>query len=93
MARNALVFREQIFQIGLREILREALFAENVGNGLGFALLEVPDFFFDGAGSDQAVGVHRLGLADTMRAVDRLGFNGRVPPWIVEDDVAGVGQI
>jgi len=34
-----------------------------------------------------------LGLADAVGAVDGLVFHGRIPPWIVEDDVAGRGQV
>ena len=60
------IFREQVFQIGLGEISGETLFAEDVGNGLGFALLEVEDFFFDGAGCDQFVGIDCACLTDSM---------------------------
>jgi hypothetical protein len=58
-----------------------------------FALLEFPDFFLDGAWGDEAVGVDGAGLADAMGAVDGLGFDGGVPPGVVEDDVAGGGEI
>jgi hypothetical protein len=60
---------------------------------LGFALLEVPDFFFDGAGRDEAVSVDGAGLADAVGAVDGLRFDGGVPPGIVKNDVAGGGEI
>jgi hypothetical protein len=34
---------------------------------LRLALLEFPDFFLDGPGGDEPVGIHRLGLADPVR--------------------------
>src|SRR5260221_4267681 len=76
-----LILAEQVFQVGLGKAAGEAFFAEHVGDGLGFALLQFPNFFLDGAGGDQPVGVDRAGLADAMVAVDGLGFHRRVPPW------------
>jgi hypothetical protein len=55
--------------------------------------LQFPDFFFDGAGSDQPVSVYSTGLADAMGAVDGLRFDGGIPPWIVENDIAGGGEV
>src|SRR6266487_2676634 len=88
-----LIFREEVFEVGLGEALGEAFFAEDIGDGLGFALLQFPNLFLDGAGGDEAVGVDRAGLADAMGAVDGLRFDGGVPPRIVEDDVAGGGEV
>ena len=47
----------------------------------------------DGSWGDEAVGVDGLGLADAMRSVDGLGFDGGVPPGVVEDDVTGGGEV
>ena len=41
-------------------------FAEDVRDGLGFAHLEIEDFLFDRAGSDQLVGVDRSSLTDAV---------------------------
>ena len=60
---------------------------------MGFALLQFPDFFLDRAGRDQPVGVHGLGLANAVRAIDGLRFDGGVPPRIVQHHVAGGGEI
>lgn len=87
------VLREEVFEIGRGQVFGKALFAQDIADGLGFSLLEFPDLFFHRAGRDQTIGVHRLGLADSMGSIDRLGLNRRVPPRIVEHDVTGGGQI
>jgi hypothetical protein len=56
-------------------------------------LLQVPDLLLDRAGGDEAVGVDRAGLADAVGAVDGLGFDGGIPPRIVQHDVAGGGEV
>ena len=61
--------------------------------GLGLALLQFPDLLLDGSGGDQTVGDHGAGLANAMGAVDGLRFDGRVPPGVIEDDIAGRGQV
>jgi hypothetical protein len=61
-----LIFRKQIFQIRRRQAAGKSFFTEDIGNGLRLALLQFPDFFLDGAGRDQAVGIHGLRLANTM---------------------------
>jgi hypothetical protein len=42
-----LILGEQVFQVRLRKTAREAFFAENIRDSLGFALLQLPDFLFD----------------------------------------------
>src|SRR5208282_6322428 len=66
------IFREQIIQIRGGEAAGKAFLAQHVGNRLRLALLQFPDFFLDGAGRDEAVGVHGLRLADAMRTVNGL---------------------
>ena len=66
------VLGEEVFEVGLGEAAGEAFLAEDVRDGLGFALLQVPDFLLDGAGGDEAVGVDGAGLADAMGAVNGL---------------------
>src|ERR1039458_3774786 len=62
------ILREQILQIRLGQAAREAFLAEHVGNRLRFALLQLPELLFHGAGRDQAVGIDGLGLAgEAMR--------------------------
>src|SRR6266568_3755986 len=56
------ILGEQVFQVGLGEAAGEAFFAEDVGDGLGFALLQFPDLFFDSSRGDQTVGVDRSSL-------------------------------
>src|SRR5256885_17071982 len=82
------IFRKQIFEINLGEAAGEAFFAEDVGDGLRFALLEVPNFFFDGAGRDEPIGGDVLRLADAVRAIDGLRFDGGVPPGVGKDNGA-----
>ena len=80
---TSLFFAEEEFQIGFGEALGEAFLAEDVRDGLAFALLEVPDFFLNRSGGDKFVGVDGFGLADTVGAVNGLRFHGRIPPRIV----------
>src|SRR5437868_7234827 len=87
------VFREQVFQLRFRQASGKAFFTEHVGNSLGLALLELPDLFLDSARRNQAIRVYGLGLADPVRSIDCLGFNGRVPPGIIEHHIAGRGQV
>jgi len=42
-----LFFGEQVFEICFREAAGEAFLAQDIGDGLGFALLEFPNFFLD----------------------------------------------
>ena len=65
---------------------------DGVGQG-GLVALEGEDFLFHRVGGDETVSDDGLGLADAMRAVDRLGFDGRIPPRIAEDNVAGRSEI
>ena len=51
------------------------------------------DFLLDRALHQQPVGIHRLALADAVRAVDGLVFHGGIPPRIEEHDVARGGEI
>ncbi|MDZ4403629.1 MAG: hypothetical protein U1A53_13225 [Prosthecobacter sp.] len=60
---------------------------------LAFLGLELEDAFLDGATDGQAVGVDDLLLADAVRAVDGLGFDGGIPPRVGQDDVVGGCQI
>src|SRR5262245_55540887 len=90
---RALILGEQILEVALREVARKAIFAQHVRDGLRLALLQVPDFFLHGAGSDEPIGIHGRGLADAMRAVDGLGLDGRVPPRIVKHHVTGRGEV
>ena len=43
------VLGEEVFQVGLGEAAGEAFFTQHVGDCLSLALLQFPDFFFDGA--------------------------------------------
>lgn len=61
-----LILREQIFQIRRRQAAGKAFLAEDVGDGLRFALLQFPNLFFDSARRDEPIGVHGLGLANAM---------------------------
>ena len=90
---HSVIFCKQVFEVAFREAAGEAFFAEDIGDGLRLGLLQFPDLLLDGAGRDEAVSVDGLGLANPMRAVDGLGFNSRIPPGIVEDNVTGGGKV
>ena len=56
-------------------------------------MLEFEDALLDGVLSNDAVGEDGAGLADAVRAVNGLGFDGRVPPGVEEIDVIGRGEV
>ena len=82
------IFREQVFEVVFGETLSEAFFAQYVGDGLSFALLEFPDFFFHRAWGNEAVSMDRSCLTDAVRTIDRLRFDCRIPPRVVQNYVA-----
>ena len=55
--------------------------------------LQVGDFFFDRVATDQAVRKDAVRLADPVSPVDRLRFDGRVPPRIEQKDVLSRSQV
>lgn len=75
------------------EVGSEALIAEHVGDELRLLVLEDADFLFYGVPGQQAVGDDLVFLSDTVCPVDGLVLDGGVPPWIVEDDVGGGGEV
>ena len=56
-------------------------------------LLQLEDLLLDRVPGDQAVGEHRLRLADAVGAVDRLRLDRRVPPGVEQEDVLGRRQV
>src|SRR5262249_41389383 len=89
----ALELGQQKFQVVFGERAREAALAEHVADQLGLALLQVPDLLFDRADGEQAVRDHRAVLADAVRAVDGLCFDGGIPPRIEEHHVRRGGEV
>ena len=69
------------------------MLAQDVRDGLGLALLQFPNLLFNGAGSDQAVGVDGVVSANAVGAVNGLVFHRRIPPGIIENDITGSDQI
>lgn len=61
-----LTLREQVFQVGLGQAAGESFLAQDVADRLSLALLKLPDLLFDGARSDEPVGVDGLGLANPV---------------------------
>ena len=60
---------------------------------LALGLQHLGDAVLDRALGDEAVHLHRAGLADAVGAVGGLVLDGRVPPAVVVDDVVGAGQV
>src|SRR5262245_2414798 len=88
-----LIFGEKVFQISFRKAACETFLAEHVSNRLGFALLEIPNLLFNRPRGNETIGVDGLGLTNTVRAINRLGFNRGVPPRIIEHDITSSRQI
>ena len=60
---------------------------------LFFCSLEFKDFFLDGIADDHPVCKNLARLAEPVCAVDRLGLDGRIPPWIQQKDVFRCRQV
>src|SRR5688572_16486205 len=66
---------EELFEIGLRELLRAAdVFGEDCADQLSLLAAELEDLLLDGALGDQLVVRDDLGLSDAVRAIRRLIF-------------------
>jgi hypothetical protein len=66
---------------------------KDIGEQRAFFFLQAEDLFLDRAGADQLVTRDGAGLADAMRAVGGLGFDGGIPPRIEVHDGVGAGQV
>ena len=55
--------------------------------------MQIQDALLDGISCDQAVDDDRPFLADSVGAVGGLGFDGRVPPGIQQEDVVGGSEV
>ena len=55
--------------------------------------LQLQHLLLDRVARDEPVGEDRSRLPDAVRAVDRLGLDGRVPPRIEQEHVLGRGQV
>src|SRR5438876_376995 len=90
--KRALPFKQKP-EIIQREHAGEVVFTEDVFGKGALLLLKLSNFFFDALLHEQTVGDHVARLADAMGAVDGLGFDGGIPPRIVEHDVARRGEV
>src|SRR5678815_1181823 len=84
---------EQVRQVLAGQRLCEPILAEQLVGERGLPVLQLPDLFLDRSESKHAIGDDRLRLPDAVRAIDRLRFDGRVPPGIEQDDVTRRGQV
>ena len=66
---------------------------EDRADELALLSAELEDLLLDRALGDEPVGRDDLGLADAVRAVGRLVFDGGVPPRVEVDDRVGRGQV
>lgn len=62
-------------------------------NSAALRWAERTDLLLDRARRDHAVGHHRSLLPDPVRAVDRLGLGGGVPPGVQQEAVVGLCQV
>ena len=84
---------EEELEVFHLEISSEAFFSEHAGHHGALLLLEVANFFFDTVAHEEAIGVHLALLSNPVASVDRLIFDGRVPPRIVENHVTCRGEV
>src|SRR5205085_9641172 len=82
--------RAQLVGVEIGE--RAGLGQDEVGD-VALARHDLLDTLVDGARADQAVGDDRALLADAPGPVPGLVLDSGVPPAVVEDDVAGGGEV
>lgn len=85
---------EQESDIVLGEVCRRGgiLAPQCFGQGC-LTLLQSQDLLLDRAGREHPVNEHRLLLADTVSAVDRLRLDSWIPPGIVENDGVSAREV
>jgi len=67
--------------------------SENGLKQFSFLLEHQVDAFFDGTAADELGNKYGVFLPNAVSPIDGLIFDGRVPPAVVEEDVAGDLQI
>jgi hypothetical protein len=70
--------------------------ALSANDGIGqiaLGLLQFKNFFLHGVARDEAIGKNLANLADAMGAIDGLRLDGRIPPWIEDENVIGGDKI
>ena len=66
---------------------------EDASDEIPFGSVQFQDLFFDRVFRDEAIDRDRTSLADAVRSVSRLIFDGRIPPRIEMNDVIGSGEV
>src|SRR4051794_9590411 len=86
--------RQQQLQILSRQVSNYTVVCgdDRVGQ-VTLALLQLQHLLLDRATRNQAVSKYLPRLSDAVRAVDRLCFDGRIPPGVEKIDVLGRMQI
>ncbi len=69
-----------------------AVFKGRVGEG-AFSFVKFENPFFDGVTRDQSMDDDGSLLADAMGAVGGLGFDGRIPPRVEQENMVGGSEI
>ncbi len=67
--------------------------ADNGVGKIALGLLQLENFLFHGIARDQTVGEDLARLADAVSAIDRLRFDGGIPPRIEQINIFGGVQI
>src|SRR5690606_21418924 len=70
-----------------------APFTDDRAHQRALLFLQLGHALFDRFRAQDSVSHDRPRLADAVRAVDRLSFRGRVPPWVEDEDVVGSRQV
>src|SRR5262245_30220278 len=78
---------KQAQQLLPREARGRACLGERGAGERALLLLEGEDALFDGLCGHESVDEDGLVLADAVRAVGGLLLDGRVPPWVEQEDV------
>src|SRR5258708_7731096 len=58
-----------------------------------FVILQLQDLLLDRVAGNQPVGEHVAILSDAVGTIDRLRFDGRIPPRVEDEHIVGGGQV
>ena len=84
---------KELEQVARRELRRGVGAVEHARDERTLGAVQREDLLLDGAARDEPVDRDRLVLADAVRAIGGLIFDGGVPPRIEVDHVVGAGEV
>ncbi len=79
----------EIFHVEFAAEIVIIVFGHKVPKEFSLTLLKNQYFLFDTFFNDGSIDGELIFLPDSMGPIDRLAFDGRIPPWIHEKNITG----